>query len=131
MLNALGLAAFDLPVSDFLFAHEGALAEQFVGQELLANQESGTTPQLHFWAREALGSEAEVDFVFCYQCKVIPVEVKSGTTGALRSLRLFMRENNSSFGVRISQHPLSFVDGILSVPLYMIHELTRILESMT
>jgi predicted AAA+ superfamily ATPase len=128
MLNALGLAAFDLPVADFLFTNEGALAEQFVGQELLVNQDPGTTPQLHFWAREALGSEAEVDFLFSYQGRVIPIEVKSGRTGTLRSLRLFMRENNSPLGVRISQHPLSFVDGILSVPLYMIQELPRILE---
>lgn len=130
MLNALGLSAFDLPVVDFLFGNEGALAEQFVGQELLANQEPSATPQLYFWARDVVGSEAEVDFVFPFQGRVIPIEVKSGTTGTLRSLRLFMNERNSPFGVRISQHPLSFSDGILSVPLYMIHELTRILADL-
>lgn len=127
MLNALGLVAFDLPVIDFLFANEGALAEQFVGQELLANQQPTATPQLHFWARDAVGSEAEVDFLFPFQGRVIPIEVKSGTMGSLRSLRLFMQERNSPLGVRVSQHPLSFSDGILSVPLYMVHELPRIL----
>ncbi len=130
MVNALGLSAFDMPAAEFLFSNEGALAEQFVGQELLASQEPGLHPQLHFWARDAVGSEAEVDFVFPNQDKVIPIEVKSGTTGALRSLRLFMREKNSPVGVRISQHPLSFTDGILSVPLYMVHELPRLLAEI-
>jgi predicted AAA+ superfamily ATPase len=127
MLNALGIDAFAGSIADFLFSNEGALAEQFVGQELLANREPSTVPLLHFWAREAVGSEAEVDFVIPLQGKVIPVEVKSGTTGSLRSLRLFMQEHKTPLGVRISQHPLSLVDGILSVPLYMIHELPRLL----
>lgn len=130
MLNALGLPAFDLPIVDFLFANDGALAEQFVGQELLANREPSATSQLHFWARDVSGSEAEVDFVFPFQGRVIPIEVKSGTTGSLRSIRLFMQERNTHLGVRISQHPLSFSDGILSVPLYMIHELERILAEL-
>jgi predicted AAA+ superfamily ATPase len=127
MLNALGMSDGTLPLNEFFFANEGALAEQFVGQELMCNVEPDIQPVVHFWAREALGSEAEVDFVIPLQGKIIPIEVKAGTTGTLRSLRLFMTERNSPLGVRVSQHPLSFVDGILSIPFYMIHELPRLI----
>ena len=37
--------------------------------------------------------------------------------GSLRSLRQFMLDKKCSVGVRFSQHPLSLVDGILSIPL--------------
>lgn len=129
MLNSLGLEGYSLPIEEFLFANEGALAEQFVGQEILAQSLPDQLPRMHYWAREKKGSEAEVDFVKIFAGRVIPVEVKAGATGTLRSLRLFMKEKSAPVGLRISLHPLSFVDGILSVPFYMIRETPRLLAA--
>lgn len=59
---------------------------------------------------------------------MIPIEVKSGSTGSLRSLKSFMSQKKSPFGVRISEHNLSFHDGVLSVPFYLIKTLTKLIE---
>jgi predicted AAA+ superfamily ATPase len=130
MLNMLGLNLGALPIDDALFANEGALAEQFVGQELLANESPDSPPQLYYWHREAKGAEAEVDFVLAVDGLVIPIEIKAGTTGALRSLRLFMKEKNSKLAIRISQQPLSYHDGILSVPFYLCGEIPRLAREL-
>ncbi len=129
MLNTLGLSINSMPVESALFTNEGALAEQFVGQELLAYADPEQPPQIYYWSREVKGSEAEVDFVIPHNGLLIPVEVKAGATGSLRSLRQFMIDKNCKIGVRLSQHPLSQVDGILSVPLYMVGSLHRILAA--
>jgi predicted AAA+ superfamily ATPase len=131
MLNALGLDLGSLPLDQALYANEGSLAEQFVGQELLAYQPPGTPPSLYYWQRETAGSEAEIDFVLPLNGKAIPIEVKAGKTGTLRSLRLFMEEKKSSVGVRICQHPLSFHDQILTVPFYMCSQLPRLLAQVS
>lgn len=130
MLNMLGIDLGSQPLVEALFANEGALAEQFVGQELLANTPADTSPGLHYWHREAKGAEAEVDFVFAYNGAVYPVEVKAGTTGSLRSARLFMQEKRVEHAIRVSQHALSLHDGILSVPFYMCAEIPRLLNGL-
>jgi predicted AAA+ superfamily ATPase len=128
MLNSLGLDLGSQPLEQALFANEGSLAEQFVGQELQANEPAGTSPGLYYWHREAQGSNAEVDFVVARNGQIIPIEVKAGTTGTLRSLRLFMQEKGTPIGIRICQHPLSFHDNILTVPLYMCSQINRLLD---
>ncbi len=69
--------------------YNGIMIEHLVGQELLASQYN-TLSELHFWVREKKQSQAEVDFIYPYNGKLIPVEVKSGATGTLRSLHLYM-----------------------------------------
>ncbi len=116
---------------DLLTINSGALAEQFVGQELLAYADPFAKEQLYFWKREKAGSSAEIDYVMQVDGKIIPIEVKAGATGSLKSLSLFMQEKKSICGIRISQHPLSFHQGILSVPLYMIRQLPRLVNTIT
>jgi hypothetical protein len=72
--------------SDLLAIYRGAMAEQFVGQEMLAAQNGG----LYYWERQAKSSSAEVDYLAVLNGKIHPVEVKSGATGSLRSLHLFL-----------------------------------------
>lgn len=69
---------------DLLAVYNGALAEQFVGQELLASGREN----LYYWAREARNSQAEVDYLVARQDKIYPVEVKSGGAGRLKSLHM-------------------------------------------
>ncbi len=72
--------------SDLLAIYRGAMAEQFVGQEMLVAQQGG----LYYWERQAKSSSAEVDYLAVLNGKIHPVEVKSGATGSLRSLHLFL-----------------------------------------
>lgn len=115
-----------LQQKDLLLVNRGVLAEQFVGQELLAYTEFYLPSQLYYWEREKKGSEAEVDYVITINDKIIPIEVKAGKTGSLRSLHLFLKEKQQKIGLRVSMQPPAFRDGILSVPLYMLHELKRL-----
>lgn len=65
---------------------KGALAEQFVGQELLVNGQE----ELFYWARDAKSSNAEVDYLMTQHGLVIPIEVKNSASGRLRSLHLLL-----------------------------------------
>ena len=113
--------------TELLQINAGSQAEQFVGQELLAYADPYMNAQLYYWEREKKGSLAEVDYVIQAGAQIFPIEVKAGTTGSLKSLAQFLLEKQSPFGIRISQHPLSFYDKILSVPLYLISQLPRLL----
>jgi len=115
---------------EITFQNKGALVEQFVGQELLAIQENNEPAKLNFWQRDKRGSQAEVDYVIAMKGDIFPIEVKSGHSHWLKSLKILMGERKLSVGVRVSEQPLNFSDSILSVPLYMIHELPRLLTSI-
>jgi predicted AAA+ superfamily ATPase len=115
---------------DLISINRGMLAEQFVGQELIAYGKNYEKPELYYWEREKAGSQAEIDYVIQVAGQIFPIEVKSGTSGRLRSLRVFMEEKNLKVGLRISPQPLSFHDGILSIPMYMISEIPRLLEQL-
>ncbi len=72
---------------NLLAIYRGKLAEQFVAQELIAAQNS----KLYYWARNAPGSTAEVDYLFEYHGKIYPLEVKSGRGGTLRSMHAMLQ----------------------------------------
>ncbi|MCB1083955.1 MAG: hypothetical protein KDK61_06560, partial [Simkania sp.] len=61
---------------------------------------------------------------------IIPIEVKAGKTGRLRSLQTFMKEKQSPLGVKISMSPLLLDHSILSLPLYMIDQLPRFVSNL-
>jgi predicted AAA+ superfamily ATPase len=116
----------ELLLDDIILLNRGAIAEQFVGQELLAYAPNYEEARLYFWCREKKSSMAEVDFVITIGSKIIPIEVKTGSTGQLKSLHLLMHEKNMQLGIRISQHPLHFDGRILSIPIYMVSEISRL-----
>ena len=117
--------------TDLMQINSGALAEQFVGQEFLAYESSYLNSQLYYWERDKKGSMAEVDYVIQLGSRIIPIEVKAGATGRLRSLNQFIIEKDAPFGIRISKHPLSFYDKVLSVPIYLISQLPRLIENVS
>ena len=78
----------ELKQQSLLAMYRGKLAEQFVAQELLAWHSS----ELFYWARDARGSNAEVDYLTVREGKIYPVEVKSGAGGSLRSLHLMLEK---------------------------------------
>jgi len=121
-INTLLQQDIDLITSDHI-------TEQFVGQELLAYSPFDEEPQIYFWEKDKVGSQAEVDFVISHHGVIVPIEVKAGKTGRLKSLRIFMEEKKSPLGVRISQKPLEFESEILSVPFYLLSELGRLIDA--
>lgn len=80
--------------------YKGKLAEHIVGQELIS-MEPNTRKKQCFWVRGKSQSQAEVDFLMQHHGYVIPVEVKSGTTGRLRSLHQFMDSCPHNYAVRM------------------------------
>jgi len=79
---------------------EGRIAEHIVGQELLSLK-SNVSAKNHFWIKEKKQSNAEVDYVLQIDDLLIPVEVKLGKTGRLRSLMEFIDLCPHHFAVRI------------------------------
>jgi predicted AAA+ superfamily ATPase len=79
--------------------YQGKITEHIVGQELLASSNS-ILNALHFWVRDKKQSEAEVDFMFPYNGDMVPVEVKSGTCGKLRSLLQYIDMSKAKLAVR-------------------------------
>lgn len=106
------------------------LAEQWVGQELIAHAAHNEPPALYFWAREEKNSQAEIDYLTLVDGQIIPIEVKAGKTGRLKSLQIFMQEKNSTIGVQISQAPLAYnaASKILTLPLYWIDRLDELVR---
>ena len=70
-------------------AFQGMLSEQFVAQQLIVQNEK----QLYYWARNESGASSEVDFVVLQDSKIIPVEVKAGKSGSLKSLHYLLDHN--------------------------------------
>ena len=104
---------------DLLAVHRGAVAEQFVAQELLACAPPDQEPSLYFWAREALNSQAEVDYLIAAGPSPLPIEVKSGASGTLKSLRLFLDSHpQCPKGVRLYGGLPLLEEKIAHLPLY-------------
>lgn len=90
--------------TDLLSICEGALAEQFVGQEFLA----ACGKELFYWSRAEKSSAAEVDYLIVRDGKIYPVEVKSGPSGRLKSLHLLLKTYpNVPEGFVLSSAPYS------------------------
>jgi predicted AAA+ superfamily ATPase len=130
MQNACGLQAELTLTNNFFQINAGALMEQLIGQELRAYFDSYLKRALFFWARDKKNSSAEVDYVVAIDSFVLPVEVKAGKTGTLKSLKLFIEEKKSPFGVRFSQEKLSLHDKVLTLPLYMAEQMKRLVREV-
>ena len=103
--------------------NRGAVAEVFVGTELVKSASCYSTVPLYCWHREKSGSNAEVDYVVQLGAQIFPIEVKSGSKGAMQSMRVFMQAKNISKGIRTSLENFSSYDDILVYPLYAIKNL--------
>ena len=139
--TSLGLRLPGLEVvDDLLMVNNGALAEQFVGQHLLYGGPSYEKPQLFYWNREQKSASAEVDYLIAHEDKVVPVEVKAGKTGTLKSLQVFVAEKKSPVALRFNAMPpscsrqetrLAGKDKVpfllVSLPLYLVGQARRLI----
>lgn len=133
LASQLGLSYLDLNnIAEMNLVNSGMMSEQFIGQHLLYMHPCFQPPELYFWKREKPSSMAEVDFVISHRQMIIPIEVKAGKTGQLKSMWVFMDEKDTFMGVKFSsQLPSLHADEegrrIISLPLYMVQQLPRLL----
>jgi predicted AAA+ superfamily ATPase len=120
-----------LNITEVLFAdqfdmiNKGSLAELFVGLELLKSASCYEKQSLYYWQREALNSNAEVDYLIQKQQNIVPLEVKAGTKGSMQSMFLFLKEKNRPFGIRLSLENFSVYELIRVFPLYAVSNLAN------
>jgi len=129
---------------ELITVYEGGLAEQFIGQELLNLGYPFEESRLYYWSREEKNANAEIDYLLSYQNTVIPLEVKAGKTGSLKSLHLFLYDKGLHQGlrynmdqpsigrfkakVRIKKKEGAFAFTLLSLPLYLAGHMDRLME---
>lgn len=97
---ALGIQAELIEVKDLNASYKGALVPHLVTQELIALQETGYRKP-HFWVRQKKDAQAEVDLIYTYKNLLIPIEIKSGKVGKLRSLHQFVDRAPHPYAVRM------------------------------
>jgi predicted AAA+ superfamily ATPase len=138
----LKLNPFEITETDELnLINNGALSEQLIAQQLINQYPDYIEPELYYWAREKKASSAEVDFVFASgQRQIIPVEVKAGSSGALRSLQILTVEKSMPVAVRFNSMPPSIYHEdrktfkgrsqftLYSLPHYLSGQLMRIAQ---
>ncbi len=141
-----GIRLSDL--NDLITAYEGGLAEQFAGQEMAATWNPPyMDTKLYYWKRDAKNANAEIDYVMPLGRRIIPVEIKAGKAGKLKSLHVFLGQYRLGFGVRlytgeprldknlyakirIKDDMKELTYDLLSLPLYLTFSLKGILGKM-
>lgn len=121
----------------------GQLAEQLAAQELRClDRASGAEAELHHWQRSG-GRVGEIDFLLQIDLRLVPVEVKAGAAGAMKSLHQFVHDKGLGLGVRVDTNPPSLqtldvrtTQGdparytLLSVPGYLLHRLQDLVRQL-
>ena len=102
----------------FNLVNKGGIAEQFVGLEILKNTSCYEQNELFYWHREAMNSNAEIDYLIQKQNGIVPIEVKSGTKGSMNSMFIFLKEKEATHGCRISLENFAEYENIKVYPLY-------------
>lgn len=114
--------------------YQGRISEQVIAQELIA--QSFRPPSLSFWIREK--GAAETDFLYPFKETLVPIEVKSGKTGKLRSLNQFMEKSPHPYAVRfysgeLRKDSIGLPSGkkyhLCSLPYYMTARLEDVIEA--
>lgn len=111
--------------ADLLGIYKGALAEQYVGQELRAAGDR----ELHYWSRAAKSSTAEVDYLVGIAGRIAPIEVKTGPAGRLRSMhQLLLEHPECDSGIVMSTRPYAELpeQRLVFIPLYFAGTLARL-----
>lgn len=100
-------------------------------------------PAMHYYSREKNGSEAEVDYLLAHGSRDVPLQLKTGATGSLKSLHHFMHRRQLLLAVRINADPISVtpvemrLNGgdmarytLLSIPFYLTGQVRHLLPEL-
>ena len=134
----LSLQGEMLLVNDFSNFHKGLIIQHIVYQEIIAIHDDQIYKP-NFWVREEKDSNSEVDLIYQHGKYVIPIEIKSGPTGTLRSLHQFIDRSNHPFAVRLYAGNFSIEQAItpgkkeyilMNLPYYLASQLPTYLEML-
>ena len=129
----VGIQKEILGTIDLNSIYQGTLIEHLIGQELLAIQYNALSA-LHFWVKEKKESIAEVDYIFPFDGLIIPIEVKSGKEGTLKSLHSFMDLAPHDLAIRLYAGELKITEAItqngkkyqlLNLPYYLVSQIEK------
>ena len=147
MNHVFGLDGPSIDAMDAVrLVNEGGIAEQYVGQQLATFGAGEAAPGLHYWLRHGRTGNAEVDYVISRGDWIIPVEVKAGRSGSLKSLLQYAHEKQPPIAVRFDTNPASLQTvrhairtatdtvlvtlRILSLPLYAVEALPGLIDRL-
>ncbi len=141
-LNWQTLARLD----DTRLINEGTIAEQFIGQHLQALLADSPNRELTYWLREGRSANAEVDYVVALGGQIVPVEIKAGASGSMKSLHQFMGEKDVPLAVRfdaalpsvsavratikVGKQSKAVEYPLYSLPLYLVERLEAIVGAV-
>ena len=96
--------------------------------------------KLNFWVRDKSNADAEIDYLIPFEGEIIPIEVKSGATGRLRSLHYYMNNSESPFAIRfyagkIVKQQVEFKNSktytLLNLPYFLSGRVKEYIERMS
>ncbi len=119
--RVLGLDVANIVLeNNFEVINKGAIAELFFGLEWLKYSSPFSQNELYYWHRENKTGNAEVDYIIQKNSSILPIEIKSSNSGAMQSLRIFLKEKNIQKGVRFSLENFSSLEDVSIYPLYAV-----------
>ena len=104
-----------------LIEFKGALAEQYVCQELIAQR----IFNIHYYANE--NSTSKIEFIIDNGLDIIPIEVKSSINVYAKSLKSYMEKFKPELSLRISM--LGYeeqINGLVNLPLSEVSNIPKI-----
>ena len=125
------------------FTNEGKLAEQFIAQHLFFSGNPRQKPELYYWLREGGTGNAEIDFQLAVAGRIVPIEVKSGKSGSLKSMLQYGLDKQCDLSGRFDLNPPSVqavrhkigdrevAFELVSLPLYLCGQFRRLICSRT
>lgn len=105
--------------------NKGHITEMVAGLELLKYNSPTQRHDLYYWQNLSRGAQAEVDYVIARNMKVVPLEVKAGTSGSMRSMYQLMSDKKLDYGIRTSLENFGKINNIDIIPIYALSNLFR------
>ncbi len=137
--HELGIQSEMLAFADLSNSYKGAVIPHLVTQELISLQTIRASKPL-FWIRDKKQSSAEVDIVYSFKDKIIPVEIKSGKTGSLKSLHQFIDRCDHPYAIRMYAGEFQVIQSVtpagkpyylMNMPYYLGTRLPEYIEYFT
>ena len=134
--HIMGIQAEMIGIKSLDDFYRGKIIMHLVTQELQAIHDSPLYKP-HFWVREKTNSNAKVDLVYAYKQYLIPIEVKAGESGRLRSLHQFMERAETKLAIRICGNHFSIDDvktplgtpfQLMNIPYYQASQIPKYVD---
>ena len=105
--------------------NKGSLAEMVAGCEIIKYLKPNIKQDLYYWENLNKNASSEVDYILSYNMQIVPLEIKAGIGGKMKSLRYFMEKKQIKYAIRSSLENFSRLDneGIDIIPLYALSNL--------